>query len=323
MRFSYYNVQATPLDYAKHGNIGSSGYRDVCLRLKEHLDYVWEDGGQVTEAALVSRGIFHVLKQVKVEKNYASGYLIKFNLIEEVVQPFTLKPLYSAHGPASSDYEAFFFVYSFENHVLAIEDKKKLPSPSVLKKIFHHFFGPCVDEKFPNHVVDASMLNDYSAIEELEGKADGYYRAEIKASFTNSFEFVREELVEKDKEYRDKGISESTVVEKAKKGGVMAALSKSAQILLMLSLPTGHASISYRDAETGKREGFHTDNRPIILEVEEYEEDSGEYKAPKDFERDVLNSIITAKNNSTKSKENDEGNEKKAKEYMTPGEGDE
>lgn len=305
MKFCYFNVQLLPIN-PKDGFVGKRGYRKLFQKVDEKVRSYW-DAQELHKIAYESRGNFHSLKPFHVGDDYAIGLITKFDLIDKVIQPYTDQELFDAKNrPASSLASDFYFYYSFEKHVLAVESKKRLPAVNVLLKIISYMLDDTAKELNKEYVLHVSLMKDFGRLEELKDKAAYFYRAEIKTSFSNSWDSFDDGAAELQAELKEKGVSKSHLVESSGPGGQMSELSSYAQKLLALSMSCGVAVISFWNVETGSREKFHTDKHPLVLEVNELDDDEFLEVGEDELARRIESSISLAQEKSTRSDENEQ-----------------
>lgn len=308
MIFWYFNVQLLPVD-GKERYVGKEGYKKLFEEVNKVASFYWEKQ-RLHDIAFVSRKNYLAFRPFLVEDNFASGFVTKFDLIDKVYQTYTAKELFDAKNqPASSERDDFYFYYSFEEHVLAIQKKSNTPSASIVKKMLSRLLREAAEKIHPDYVLEVSMLNDYGLVRELEERSLGYYSAEIHATFTNSWDYVEGEAKELDSELRDKGINRVDHKERAGKNGIMSGLSKFALSLFMISIPSGFANIAYLDSQTGKRERFNTDEKPVSEKVSDKQKGARTRVSREELDRRIDASIQIAIKKSVTSSDNMEKNQ--------------
>ena len=303
MQFFYFNVQLLPV-VGDGDFVGKEGYKKVFEGCNEIVEHYWEKR-EIEKIALESRNNFHTFKPFKITEDYASGYLKKFNQVDKLVQTYTDQTLFSADSlPASSEAYDFYFFYSFEHHILALQVGKRLPAVSVIKKIISHMLRDVSELLYPDHALSVSLLSDHGLIADLNSKASGFYNANITATFNNSFDSFSQDQKELHDELKEKGINKVQHQEKSARGGMMSGLSSFAMALLILSIPSGQATIRYLDSDTGKRESFNTDDRPVQIDVDVTEDDGKTYVSEEELNSRINVSIPRAIQKSMVSGEN-------------------
>ncbi|WP_082090882.1 DUF4747 family protein [Halomonas sp. HG01] len=325
MQLWYFNIQLLPIGGGEK-YVGEEGYKALFEEVNRVTESYWKSQKSHL-IAFESRGNYHAFKPIVIGDKGASGHLKKFDLISEVVQTYTDQTLFSSGDiSASSESKEFYFYFSYENHVLALQKKAKVPTPGVVRKALFHLLKDAADKVHPDYTLHVSILNSYSLIKDLEEKSSGYYGADIHASFSNSFEAFKDGVKELDQEFRDKGVDRIDHRERAaKKGGLMTRLSNFAMSLLVISIPSGYATVTYQDSQTGRREKFNTDERPVQLDVDIKSEDRKTQAEKEEIDRRIDASIAKAIAAATESKSNKSENERFGDQAFadTNGDGDE
>lgn len=279
LTFKYYNIEVLPVKVGET-EIGAKGYRLLFEKYKEVVDKAQNEQKMHLKATPLMNDYMFSGSQILIREKFTHGQFIRFHHSD------ALESLYDIgkKQPISAEFSAriylYNYVFDYENHVLAIHDKR-LPAMNPLIRALETELGPIVSEFFPGHVLSINELTSNESLEELLN-ADAYTRVTVNVSFANSQGF--EEPLEQS--LKDSNVADSTLVEKAAKGTVMTSITS--HMLSFLKLARRHGDANGTMISNGKVRKYQMKNKPVRVPVKKYKDD--------DDESFLINQFLSIKN---------------------------
>ncbi|UAA40617.1 DUF4747 family protein [Paraneptunicella aestuarii] len=268
----FFNIQVIPVNSKKNGLIGVDGYKKISEKLAEVTTLKKTDKKLHDYGVRLKRSEFYMVPiNLKPEPNYVRGKLRRYDKVDRLNEFYTNEQLYEVpqDKSATTKRSEFDFVFSYENHILCIENRGgKLPQPTTVEEVLIHFFEDIKSKftDFKDYQVTCKVLKEGAAIERLE-EAERFGKIEIDISYTNDWRDIEALEAFIDKESRDSGIAKTKLIQTPAKNGEINQLPNVTKAYLEIASKNGDAKIRYFDKFLKKWANFSFKKFPVKIPV--------------------------------------------------------
>lgn len=263
--FKFYNVELLPRDSKQIDPAGQRGYRTLLRSVSDLSSQAIKDRALPRISASLRNEMLFAPFSVNIEQSYAWGKFVRFSDADSIKDLYTGAVEYDLKPYQTSHRDEFFFLFDYQRHTLVVQDKPRLPSRRPLELALHSIFS-LPDETF---LADYTLrVREITSCEDIEGLldcADGFRKARIEVSFSNSDEFDDAMTDDIESELREKNIHDVEHVEKSDKDSLITSLSNFGLGLLFLAYAHGDADLSY--VQDGQRKTYHMKDHPVRIQV--------------------------------------------------------
>lgn len=258
-------------------------------------------------------GTHFCIRTLNISEKYAYGKFIKFDDALDISDSLTGEQQYKAKSTDSSKRYEFMFVFDYERHILAVQDKRGLPTKNTLVKCIRGVFE-FVTCSMNGYSLKINELSLASSIDEVLCEGNTFNTATISLTFSNSQQFasaMSKRMKELEKELKEKHVVERVILEKSDENSPMSSLTDEATAMLGLAPKYGNAKVSFNTPD-GVKKRYQMTDHPVRLLVADFFNDaiSGspgkmvrKKKSLIDFALDVWNTISSADQLAQDSKE--------------------
>lgn len=231
-KYRFYNISLLPQNVQQE-EVGVKGYKSFFEIYKALVDEARQNKSFAPLAFPLRNEMFFAFFNITIEEKYAYGTMVKYDQPESIVDLFSGESLATIQRGGSAHRYIFDFLFNFENHIFAINNKDgRLPSPSPFLKSFELFFNDIANNNFPNHVLEIGQITSSQAVEDAYNAAEKFKRGEVTVTFSNSTLFEEQIIKEVEAELKEKSIEKTTIIESSSPKGLMTDLSKYFKALL-------------------------------------------------------------------------------------------